>query len=56
MLDVMVLRTALHVFQTMFGSLSVFFVYLSFINPAFGMHAVVLLGAAMAILRSSPQS
>jgi hypothetical protein len=56
MLDVMVLRTALHVFQTMFGSLGVFFVYLSFLKPSLAIHAVVFLGTAMAIMRSSPQS
>lgn len=56
MLDVMVLRTALQVFSTMLGSFGVFFVYLSFLKPALAIHAVVFLGAAMAILRSSPQS
>jgi hypothetical protein len=56
MLDVMVLRTALHVFQTMFGSLGVFFVYLSFLKPSLAMHAVLFLGAAMGIMRSSPHS
>ncbi len=55
MLDVLVLRTALSVFQTMFGSLGVFFVYLSFYNPGLGVHAVVFLFLAMAILRSSPR-
>jgi len=56
MLDVMVLRTALHVFQTMFGSLGVFFVYLSFLQPHLAMHAVIFLGAAMGTMRSSPQN
>lgn len=54
MLDGMVLRTALSAFSTMFGSLGVFFVYLSFLRPGFAVHAVVLLGLAMAILRSAP--
>ncbi len=56
MLDVLVLRTALSAFSTMFGSLGVFFVYLSFLKPELGIHAVVFLGVAMAILRSSPQN
>ena len=56
MLDVMVLRTALHIFQTMFGSLGVFFVYLSFLKPGLATHAVFFLGTAMGIMRSSPHS
>lgn len=55
MLEMMLLRRALSAFSTLFGSLGVFSVYMSFLNPALGMHAVVFLGAAMAILRSTPQ-
>jgi hypothetical protein len=54
MLDTMVLRTALSAFSTMFGSLGVFFVYVSFLKPSFAVHAVVFLTIAMAIVRSSP--
>jgi hypothetical protein len=56
MLDVMVLRYALSVFSTLFGSLGVFCVYASFVLPALGTHAVVFLGTAMAILWSTPQA
>ena len=56
MLEAMILRTALSAFSTMFGSLGVFSVYLSFLQPALGVHAVVFLGTAMAILRSTPQN
>ena len=53
MLGAIVLRGALSAFSTMFGSLGVFFVYRSFLNPAYGAHAVLFLGTAMAILWSS---
>ena len=56
MLEAMVLRGALQLFSTTFGSLGVFSVYMSFLNPTLSIHAVVFLGAAMAILRSTPQS
>ena len=52
MLEALVLRSALSVFSTMFGSLGVFFDYLSFFKPEFGAHSVLFLGLAMGILRS----
>ena len=55
MLDAEVMRSALSAFSTMFGSLGVFSVYLSFLKPAFGIHAVVFFAIAMGILRSAPQ-
>jgi hypothetical protein len=55
MLGAMVLRSALSVFSTMFGSLGVFFLYLSFLRPAFGAHAIVFLGAASGIVLSAPK-
>ena len=55
MLGSRVLRSALTAFSMTFGSLGVFFVYLSFLQPSFAMHAVLCLGAAMGILRSAPQ-
>lgn len=53
MLDVMVLRTALRAFSTLFGSLGVFFTYLSCLNPAAGIYAVLFLATAMGILWSA---
>jgi hypothetical protein len=53
MLDVMLLKTALSALSTLFGSLGVFLVYLSFLKPALGMYAVFFLGIAMAILHST---
>jgi hypothetical protein len=53
MLEAGVLRSALSVFSTMFGSLGVFFVYASFLKPALGVYAVVFLTIAMGILHSS---
>ena len=55
MLGAMVLRSALSAFSTMFGSLGVFFVYLSFLKPSLGVHAVVFFAFALGILRSAPQ-
>jgi hypothetical protein len=55
MIDVMVLRIALHAFSTMFGSLGVFFTYLSFLKPSLGMYAVLFITNAMAILWSSAE-
>ena len=52
MLDQLVMRVALSVFSTMFGSLGVFFTYLSFLKPGLGTEAVVFLAIAMAILWS----
>jgi hypothetical protein len=50
MLDVMVLRTALCAFSTLFGSLGVFFTYLSFLEPALAVQAVFFIAAGMGIL------
>ena len=52
MLDAIVLRTALSAFSTMFGSLGVFFLYLSFLKPSLAAHALVFLGAASGIVLS----
>ena len=52
MLDMLVVRAALSVFSTLFGSLGVFFTYLSFLKPGLGTEAVVFLAIAMAILWS----
>lgn len=56
MLEATIMRLAVHAFSTLFGSLGVFFVYLSFLNPAFGVHAVVLLTVAMGILRATAEA
>ena len=56
MLESMVLQGALRALSSMFGGLGVFYVYLSFIKPALAAHAVVFLGAALAILRLSSPS
>ena len=53
MLDAAVLRSALSVFSTMFGSLGVFFVYMSFLKPTLGVYAVVFLTFALGILHST---
>ena len=53
MLDVMLLKTALSALSTLFGSLGVFMVYLSFLKPMLGMYAVFFLGIALAILHST---
>jgi hypothetical protein len=55
MLDVMMLRSALSAFSTMFGSLGVFCTYCSFLQPALGAQALVFLGTATAIVWSTPQ-
>jgi hypothetical protein len=53
MLETAVLRSALSVFSTMFGSLGVFFVYMSFLKPALGVYAVVFLTFALGILHTA---
>jgi hypothetical protein len=53
MLEAGVLRSALSAISTMFGSLGVFFVYMSFIKPALGVYAVVFLTFALGILHSA---
>ena len=55
MLEAMVLRGVLSVFQTMFGSLGVFFDFMSFVRPSLAIYAVLYLSAAMAILRAVQQ-
>ena len=55
MLEAMMLRGALAATSTMFGSLGVFCVYMSFVKPALAINAVLFLTAAMAILRAAPQ-
>jgi hypothetical protein len=50
MLEAMVMQMALSACSTMFGSLGVFCTYFSFLHPALGIHAVVFLGTAMAIV------
>jgi hypothetical protein len=54
MLDGYLLQLLLSAVSTLFGSLGVFSVYLSFIKPSLAINAVVFLGVAMAILRSTP--
>ena len=56
MLDAVLLRGALSAFSTMFGSLGVFFTYLSFFQPGLGAQALVFLGAATAIVYTLPQN
>ncbi len=51
MLEAMVLRGALQMFSTMFGSPGVFFDCMSFVTPSLAVYAVLYLSAAMAILR-----
>jgi len=53
MLDGLLLQGMLSAFSTLFGSLGVFSVYMSFLKPALAIHAVLFLAAAMAILRYS---
>jgi hypothetical protein len=55
MLGVSVLRGALSAFSTTLGSVGIFFVYLSFLRPAFGAHALVFLGAASGIVLTAPK-
>ena len=52
MLEAMVLRGALQMFSTTFGSLGVFFDFMSFVKPALAVYAVLYLSCAMAILRA----
>jgi hypothetical protein len=53
MLEAGVLRSALNAISTMFGSLGVFFVYMSCLKPALGVYAVVFLTFALGILHSA---
>jgi hypothetical protein len=56
MLDILVLRGVLLAFSTMFGSLGMFFLYLTCLQPAFVGCAVLFLGVGSAIVWSMPQS
>jgi hypothetical protein len=56
MLGFVMLRGALQAFSTIFGSLGMFFLYLSCLQPAFVGCAVLFLGVASAIVWSLPQS
>jgi len=56
MLGLRLLRMTLSVFSTMFGSLGVFSLYLSFLDPRLGAYALVFLGTATAIDWSAPHS
>ena len=56
MLEALVLRGALSAFSTMFGSLGVFFTYLSFLKPALGAQALMFLGTASAIVVTTPSN
>ena len=50
---VTVMRVALSAFSILFGSLGVLFVYLSFLVPFAGAHAVMSLGLAIAIVAAT---
>ena len=52
MLDRLVMRTLSSVLAAVFGSLGVFFTYLSFVAPGLGVQAVLFLAIAMALLWS----
>ena len=53
MFDVTLMRGALTAFSTLFGSLGVFFLYFSFINPNVSAYALIFLGTATAIVFST---
>lgn len=53
MLSVAMLRGLLRALSTMFGSLGILFLYLSFVRPAMGACALLFLGCATAIVWSS---
>ncbi|HLY46698.1 MAG TPA: hypothetical protein VKQ73_14045 [Stellaceae bacterium] len=54
MLAIALLQMALTAFSLIFGSLGVFFLYLSFLQPACGAHALIFLGAASTIVWFMP--
>ncbi len=55
MLHMLVMRSALTTFSTLFGSLGVFFLYNSFATPQLSVYALMFLGTATAIeLTSRP--
>jgi hypothetical protein len=53
MLGAVLLRSALSAFSTLFGSLGIFFLYLSFQQPGFAAQAILFLGSATAIVWSA---
>ncbi len=55
MLDVLVLRSALRAFSTLFGSLGIFFFYLSLYQPALSAYTLLFLGIASAIVCCAPK-
>ena len=54
MLGLTIFRAALSALSLLFGSLGVFLVYLSFLTPLAGAHAVISLCLATAIVRAAP--
>jgi len=50
MLGVAMLYATSRAFSILLGSLGVFFVYISFLKPYVGADAIILLGAALALL------
>jgi hypothetical protein len=55
MLGSLVLRSALSAMSTLFGSLGVFMLYLSFSWPALAAHAILFLCTASGIVLSAPK-
>jgi len=55
MLDLVLLRGVLQAFSTLFGSLGMFFLYLTCLQPAFVGCAALFLGVASAIVWSLPR-
>ena len=55
MLGVALLRGVLSACSTMFGSVGVFFLYLSVLHPAFSPHALFFLSVASGIVLTAPK-
>ena len=55
MLDGLMLRTALITFSTLFGSLGVFFLWISVLRPPFSPLALFFLSAASGMVLSAPR-
>jgi hypothetical protein len=55
MLGLVMLRSVLSACSTLLGSMGVFFLCLSLLNPAFSPHALFFLSAASAILLYTPK-
>lgn len=55
MLGSLVLRSALSAMSTLFGSLGIFMIYLSFSRPALAAHAILFLATASGIVLSAPK-